>query len=90
MAVLTYLEAIRQAMEQEMERDRRVFILGEDVAARKTPFFERTIRQFGDYIAFNLLAKRFDSRENEPASRPRLAITYTVVMEQAFVPVIVR
>jgi 2-oxoisovalerate dehydrogenase E1 component beta subunit len=30
-AVLTYLEAIRQAMEQEMERDRRVFILGEDV-----------------------------------------------------------
>ncbi len=31
MAVLTYLEAIREAMEQEMERDRRVFILGEDV-----------------------------------------------------------
>ena len=31
MAVLTYLEAIRQAMEQEMTRDRRVFILGEDV-----------------------------------------------------------
>jgi len=30
-AVLTYLEAIREAMEQEMERDRRVFILGEDV-----------------------------------------------------------
>ncbi len=33
MAVLTYLEAIRQAMEQEMERDRRVFILGEDVGS---------------------------------------------------------
>jgi 2-oxoisovalerate dehydrogenase E1 component beta subunit len=32
-AVLTYLEAIRQAMEQEMERDRRVFILGEDVGS---------------------------------------------------------
>ncbi len=31
MAVLTYLEAIRQAMEQEMMRDSRVFILGEDV-----------------------------------------------------------
>ncbi len=31
MAILTYLEAIRQAMEQEMERDSRVFILGEDV-----------------------------------------------------------
>ena len=33
MAVLTYLEAIRQAMEQEMMRDSRVFILGEDVGA---------------------------------------------------------
>lgn len=31
MAVLTYLEAIREAMEQEMVRDSRVFILGEDV-----------------------------------------------------------
>jgi len=31
MAVLTYLEAIRQAMEEEMVRDSRVFILGEDV-----------------------------------------------------------
>ena len=33
MAVLTYLEAIRQAMEQEMMRDPRVFILGQDVGA---------------------------------------------------------
>jgi 2-oxoisovalerate dehydrogenase E1 component beta subunit len=31
MAVLTYLEAIREAMEEEMVRDSRVFILGEDV-----------------------------------------------------------
>ena len=31
MAILTYLEAIREAMDQEMSRDRRVFILGEDV-----------------------------------------------------------
>ena len=31
MATLTYLEAIRQAMEEEMSRDSRVFILGEDV-----------------------------------------------------------
>ncbi|MBK7581305.1 MAG: hypothetical protein IPI67_13955 [Myxococcales bacterium] len=37
----------------------------DDVAARKTPFFERTIRQVGDYIAFNLLAKRFDSLEHQ-------------------------
>jgi 2-oxoisovalerate dehydrogenase E1 component beta subunit len=31
MAVLTYLEAIRLAMLEEMERDSRVFVLGEDV-----------------------------------------------------------
>ena len=33
MAILTYLEAIRQAMDEEMSRDPRVFILGEDVGA---------------------------------------------------------
>jgi 2-oxoisovalerate dehydrogenase E1 component beta subunit len=32
MAVVTYLEAIRQALFEEMERDDRVFVLGEDVA----------------------------------------------------------
>jgi 2-oxoisovalerate dehydrogenase E1 component beta subunit len=31
MAVLTYLEAIRLAMLEEMEKDERVFVLGEDV-----------------------------------------------------------
>ena len=31
MAEITYLEAIRQAMWEEMERDERVFILGEDI-----------------------------------------------------------
>jgi 2-oxoisovalerate dehydrogenase E1 component beta subunit len=29
--VLTYLEAIRQAMLEEMDRDQRVFVIGEDV-----------------------------------------------------------
>jgi 2-oxoisovalerate dehydrogenase E1 component beta subunit len=33
MAMLTYLDAIRLAMLEEMERDPRVFILGEDVGA---------------------------------------------------------
>lgn len=33
MAVITYLEAIRQALGEEMARDDRVFILGEDVGA---------------------------------------------------------
>ncbi len=32
MAVLTYLEAIRLAMFEEMEKDPRVFVIGEDVA----------------------------------------------------------
>ncbi|MCZ8512849.1 alpha-ketoacid dehydrogenase subunit beta [Paenibacillus filicis] len=31
MAVITYLEAIRTAMKEEMERDENVFVLGEDV-----------------------------------------------------------
>lgn len=31
MAVITYLEAIRSAMQEEMQRDENVFVLGEDV-----------------------------------------------------------
>jgi len=33
MAVITYLEAIRQALFDEMRRDERVFVIGEDVGA---------------------------------------------------------
>ena len=33
MAVITYLEAIRQALFDEMERDERVFLIGEDIGA---------------------------------------------------------
>ncbi|HUL70408.1 MAG TPA: alpha-ketoacid dehydrogenase subunit beta, partial [Gemmatimonadales bacterium] len=33
MAETTYLEALRQGLMEEMERDERVFILGEDVGA---------------------------------------------------------
>jgi 2-oxoisovalerate dehydrogenase E1 component beta subunit len=33
MPVITYLEAIRQALTEEMARDERVFVLGEDVGA---------------------------------------------------------
>ena len=33
MALSTYVEAIRQGLWEEMERDERVFILGEDVGA---------------------------------------------------------
>ena len=33
MAVVTYLEALRQGLWEEMERDERVFLLGEDIGA---------------------------------------------------------
>ena len=33
MAEITYLEAIREALVEEMERDERVFLLGEDIGA---------------------------------------------------------
>jgi len=33
MAVVTYLEAIRQALSEEMQRDENVFLLGEDIGA---------------------------------------------------------
>ncbi|HVT56806.1 MAG TPA: alpha-ketoacid dehydrogenase subunit beta [Thermoanaerobaculia bacterium] len=38
MSVVTYLEAIRQAMWEEMERDPRVFLLGQDVGTYGGPF----------------------------------------------------
>ncbi|RPI08106.1 MAG: alpha-ketoacid dehydrogenase subunit beta, partial [Zetaproteobacteria bacterium] len=31
MADITYIEAIRQALWEEMERDERVFLIGEDI-----------------------------------------------------------
>lgn len=37
----------------------------DDVASRQTPYFQRMIRRVGDYIAFNVLAKRFDSLEHQ-------------------------
>ncbi len=34
MAVLSYIEAVTKALHEEMERDQRVFVLGEDVGKR--------------------------------------------------------
>ena len=34
MAVMEYIDAIRLAMKEEMERDENVFILGEDVGLK--------------------------------------------------------
>lgn len=34
MTVISYIESITQALKEEMERDEKVFVLGEDVGAR--------------------------------------------------------
>src|SRR3989441_7211053 len=46
---LTFAEAIREAMAEEMRRDARVFILGEDVAEAGTPFkvLSGLVEEFG-------------------------------------------
>lgn len=49
MAVLKYAEALRQAMAEEMERDERVFIIGEEVAEYQGTFrvTEGLLQRFG-------------------------------------------
>ena len=50
MAVITYIEAIRQALFDEMARDERVFLLGEDIGAYGGAFkaTEGLIDRFGE------------------------------------------
>ena len=50
MAVITYLEAIRQALFDEMGRDERVFVLGEDIGAYGGAFkvTEGLLERFGE------------------------------------------
>ncbi len=50
MTEVTYLEAIRQGLWEEMERDERVFLLGEDIGAYGGAFkvTEGFLKQFGD------------------------------------------
>ena len=55
MAVMSYIDAITLAMKEEMERDDRVFVLGEDVG-RKGGVFKATAGlydQFGEYRALD-------------------------------------
>lgn len=49
MAEVTYLEAIRQGLTEEMERDERVFLIGEDIGALGGPFrvTEGLLARFG-------------------------------------------
>ncbi len=50
MAEITYLEAIREALFEEMERDANVFCLGEDIAAYGGAFkvTEGLSKRFGE------------------------------------------
>lgn len=55
MAVMNYIDAIRLAMKEEMERDEDVFVLGEDVGV-KGGVFKTTAglyEQFGEYRALD-------------------------------------
>jgi pyruvate/2-oxoglutarate/acetoin dehydrogenase E1 component len=47
--VLTFAQAVREALAEEMRRDERVFILGEDVAEAGTPFkvLSGLVEEFG-------------------------------------------
>jgi len=51
MAETTYLDAIRQGLAEEMERDERVFLLGEDIGAYGGAFkvTEGFLARFGPY-----------------------------------------
>ena len=50
MSVMTVLEAVREAMKEEMRRDDSVFILGEDIGARGGVFLatEGMLEEFGE------------------------------------------
>lgn len=51
MAIMSYIDAITLAMKEEMTRDERVFVLGEDVG-RKGGVFKATnglYDEFGEY-----------------------------------------
>ncbi|MBI4306760.1 MAG: alpha-ketoacid dehydrogenase subunit beta [Chloroflexi bacterium] len=50
MAVMTVLEAVRQAMLEEMRRDSRVFVMGEDIGARGGVFLatDGFLQEFGE------------------------------------------
>jgi pyruvate dehydrogenase E1 component beta subunit len=46
---ITFAEAIREALAEELRRDERVFIIGEDVAEAGTPFkvLSGLVEEFG-------------------------------------------
>ena len=51
MAIMSYIDAITLAMKEEMERDERVFVLGEDVGLKGGVFkaTQGLYDEFGEY-----------------------------------------
>jgi glyoxylase-like metal-dependent hydrolase (beta-lactamase superfamily II) len=62
--VMTHRALLVQFMQQG-ELKTLLFNPTDHVASRATPFFARMIEMVGDYVAFNLLAKTFDSLETQ-------------------------
>ncbi len=62
--VMTH-RALLVQFQQRGELKTLIFNPTDDVGSRETPYFKRMIRQVGDYVAFNLLAKKFDSLEHQ-------------------------
>lgn len=52
MAVMSYIQAVTLAMKEEMERDEKVFVLGEDVGKKGGVFkaTEGLYDQFGESV----------------------------------------
>ena len=50
---VTYLEAISQALDEEMSRDERVFLMGEDIGAYGGAFkiTEGFLQKYGDIVS---------------------------------------
>ena len=65
--VMTH-RALLVQFQQRGELKTLLFNPTDDIASRETPFFKRMIAQVGDYIAFNWLAKKFDTIEHQLAS----------------------
>ncbi len=64
LVVLTHRAVLVQFL-QHGEPKTLLFNPTDDVAARATPFFQQLIRQVGDYLAFQVLQKRFESLESQ-------------------------
>ena len=75
MAVITYLEAIRQALFDEMARDERVFVIGEDIGAYGGAFkvTEGLIDKFGEKRVIDTPISEAGDRRRRRSARPTWA-----------------